>query len=96
MCCYQYCWLSVVFRYPPNYVNRITVSILLQYEYARIFRFVRSLPRWVWGCLLFAAEHRGNTFEHTPALFVNTLGKRIDIEPWRGRPASDAVQIEPW
>ncbi len=51
------------------------------------------LVQWVREFLIFAAEHRGHTFEQTLALFLTTLGKRTGIKPWQIRQAADAVRI---
>ena len=51
------------------------------------------LVRWVREFLIFAAKHRGHTFEQTLALSLTTLGKRTGIKPWQIRQATDAVRI---
>ncbi len=51
------------------------------------------LVRWVREFLIFAAEHRGHTFEQTLALFLTALGERPGIKPWQIRQATDAVHI---
>ncbi len=51
------------------------------------------LVRWVREFLIFAAEHRGYTFEQTLDMFLSALGKRTGVNPWQIRQATDAVRI---
>ena len=51
------------------------------------------MVRWVREFLVFAAEHRGYTFEQTVDMFSAALDKRDDIKPWQIQQAKDAVCI---
>jgi len=51
------------------------------------------LVRWVREFLVFATEHRGNTFEQTLDMFLAALRERSGVKPWQIRQATDAVRI---
>jgi integron integrase len=51
------------------------------------------LVRWVKEFLLFAEDHRNQSFDQTLDHFLNEVGTRSDIQPWQIQQASDAIRI---